>query len=315
MLYDPIPWSTSTAVDAAIALLMIGVNLFVFIEFFPRDGSKPRLSRAILVGFVLAASAGLWATILTAVVTQSFNGWTVALFGVNIMMMSPFIWAISLFLRASTKKVRGRSWAWPVLLGTSLTFNELLMGATFVAGLNGTTALFPGGPAGLAVAFAQSVSNVWFFWAMLGNMVALLYWVPLPTAERTVWLGLALSAAVGPWVLPDPIVGALGMGGVMLLTFLVVLRELSRPAPASPIYLSTVTKVAVGFTAMVVGEAVSLALAPASWSGVFFAAAAFAVMAIEVALLIRRLIHPAFRLSASGSPGPGVPSQNAPVSG
>ena len=101
----------------------------------------------------------------------------------------------------------------------------------------------------------------------------------------------------------------------MLLTFLVVLRELSRPAPASPIYLSTVTKVAVGFAAMVVGEAVSLALAPASWSGVFFAAAAFAVMAIEVALLIRRLIHPAFRLSAPGAPGPGVPSQNAPVSG
>ncbi len=315
MVYDPIPWSASTAVDASIAILMIGVNLFVFVEFFPRDGSKPRLSRAILVGFVLAASAGLWATVLTAVVTQSFNGWTVALFGVNIMMMSPFIWAISLFLRASTKKVRGRSWAWPALLGTSLTFNELLMGATFVAGLNGTAALFPGGPVGLAVAFAQSVSNVWFFWAMLGNMVVLLYWVPLPPAERAVWLGLAATAAVGPWVLADPIVGALGMGAVMLITFLVVLRELSRPTPASPIYLSSVTKVAVGFAVMVAGEALSLLFAPASWSGVFFAGAAFGVMAIEVALLIRRLIHPAFRPASARAPGSGAAPQSVPASG
>jgi hypothetical protein len=314
VVYDPIPWSASTAVDASIALLMIGVNLFVFIEFFPRDGSKPRLSRAILVGFVLAASAGLWATVLTAVVTQSFNGWTVALFGVNLMMMSPFIWAISLFLRASTKKVRGRSWTWPALLGASLTFNELLMGATFVAGLDGTAVLFPGGLAGLAVAFAESVSNVWFFWAMLGNMVVLLYWVPLPAPERTVWLGLAATAAVGPWVLADPLVGALGMGGVMLLTFLLILREFSRPAPPSPIYLSTVTKVAAGFAVMVAGEALSLLLAPSPWSGVFFAAAAFGVMVVEVALLIRRLIHPAFRPSVPSTAGPGMASQSPPVS-
>jgi hypothetical protein len=302
-VYVPFPLSYQTGVYAAIAIAMILVNLFVFVEFFPRRGGRPRLSRAILVGFVLVASAGLWATVLTAVLTQSFNGWTVALFGVNIMMMSPFVWATSLFLRASTRRVRGKSWLWPVLLASSITGNEVLMGATFVAGIAGVGALYTGGLTGLAQALASSVSNVWFFWAMMGNMVVLLYWVELPRAERWVWLGLASTSAVGPWVLAEPAVGAAGMGVVMLATLLVVVHELRKPTPASPVYLATVTKVAVGFAVMAVGAAASLVLSALPGSGFFFAAAAVSVMIFEVALLIRRVIYrPA--TAALGTVGP-----------
>ncbi len=303
-MYVPFPLSTQTALYAGIAIAMILVNLFVFIEFFPRQGGRPRLSRAILVGFVLVASAGLWATVLTAVVTQSFDGWTVALFGVNIMMMSPFVWATSLFLRASTRRVKGKSWLWPVLLASSITGNEVLMGATFVAGIAGVGVLYSGGLAGFAQALASSVSNVWFFWAMMGNMFVLLYWVELPRAERLVWLGLASTSAAGPWVLAEPVVGAVGMGVVMLATLLVVVRELRKPLPTSPVYLATVTKVSVGFAVMVAGAAASLVLSGIPGSGIFFAVAVVSVMIFEVSLLIRRVIYrPAkARVGTAGPP-------------
>ena len=223
---------------ALIAALMAGGNAYVFVEFFPRSGGVPNLGRAILIAGLLFSSFCLWLAVAWAVTTPSVGSWIAVFLGMNTMMVVVGVWFIAVFLRAEEKFVARGSVLWPVGLSLLVVANELFMGASFVAGLQGAQALVaPNTPYALS-AFTASVNSVWFFWTMLGNLVLLIVWLPLPPTDQRTLIGLSAIAAIGPWVLWDPgvgLVGVLALGGLVILQARGAFPRIAAGAPSKRI--------------------------------------------------------------------------------
>ncbi|MFZ0830416.1 MAG: hypothetical protein WCB18_07910 [Thermoplasmata archaeon] len=270
-----------------LAVLMVGGNLFIISRLFPRHGPRPTLATAILLLGILLMSMALWFSGIYAVLSPG-DASTVSVFiALNSMMAVVGLWAISLLFRAGTKPLPAHGLLWPLGFALLIVGNELLMGLTFVLAQVGPAPYAAQGWAGLAAVVGDAAESAWFFWAMLVTMTVLVSWLPLSRRERTLLYGFAAAAAVGPWVVPDPVVGAVGMAVVMVATFAFLARDLwSWPAPILR-YLWTGLGVAGGFLAMVGAEALAFLLRGSVWTSVPFGLTSFVVMTAEFFLLAR----------------------------
>ncbi|MCI4347233.1 MAG: hypothetical protein L3J97_01275, partial [Thermoplasmata archaeon] len=137
-------------------------------------------------------------------------------------------------------------------------------------------------------------------------------WLPLSRAERVLLYGFAAASAVGPWVVPDPVAGAVGMAVVMSLTFAVLAQELWAHRFPTPRYLWTAFGVAAGFLAMVAGEALSYAVRGSTMASVPFGLVAFVVMGAELFILSRWALATGPQVASTTAPA--VPRPEASVS-
>ncbi|MCI4351876.1 MAG: hypothetical protein L3K14_00585 [Thermoplasmata archaeon] len=299
-----------------LAGLMVGGNLYFVVRLFPRNRSTPTLATAILVLGLLLMSMGLWFSGIYAVVRPG-DASTVSVFiAVNSMMAVVGIWAISLLFHAGQKHLPPRGFLWPLTFALLIVGNELLMGVTFVLAQVRPAAYAVHGWTGLAAVVGDAVSSVWFFWAMLATMTFLVTWLPLTHVERMLLYGFAAASAVGPWVVSDPVVGAVGMAVVMTVTFAFLARQLWTGSFATSRYLWTGFGVAAGFLAMVGGEALTYGIRGSVGAAAPFGLSSFVVMTAEVLLLARW----AWTAGASGppnlvraiAPSSGTPSSTLP---
>ena len=274
---------------ALLAALMLGVNLWVFLLFFPRraDQGPPKLSRAILVAFFLAASPLFWVGAFIALVTPSAATDELILLGMGVMMAAPGIWVIGAALPVGERPIRRDNRAWPALLAVAIVVNELLMGLVFVVATAAPGAALLVTGSDLIGAFAIATNSVWFFWAMLANMVIFLFWVPLGRDERAVLLALAASAAVGPFVAVAPLVGLVGMAAAMTVAFVILFESLARRATVSPRLMWTVLGVAGAFTGMAASQLYFVLVPRSVDAGFPFALFTVLMMAAELYLVAR----------------------------
>jgi hypothetical protein len=278
------PW---VPVYALLAGLMVAGNLFVILRLFPRGRKQPTLATGILLLGILLMSMGLWFAGIYAVISPG-DASTVSVFiAVNSMMAVAGIWAISLLFRAGLKPLPPCGLRWPLGFALLIVGNELLMGLTFVLAQVGPAYYTALGGSGLSVAVGDAGTSAWFFWAMLATMAGLITWLPLPRPERTVLYGFAAASAVGPWVVPQPVVGAVGMALVMGVTFALLAQELWRTPRPTPRYLWTALGVASGFLAMLAGEAAAYVLRGTTVSSVPFGLISVLAMAVELIVLFR----------------------------
>ena len=187
-------------------LMLLG-NGYVVIRLFPRAGGRPTLADAtILIGILLMAM-GLWFALIYAILDPGSASEVSVFIALNSMMGVVGCWAIALFLRAEAKPMAGPRWQWPGVFALLLVSNEFLMGVAFVLGEAGPSQYASEGWAGLATLVGDSVCSAWFFWAMLANMLLILYWLPMERPAKTALTGLAFTAAVGPWLVTAPLEG------------------------------------------------------------------------------------------------------------
>jgi hypothetical protein len=288
---------------ALIAALMASGNAYVFVEFFPRAGGLPNLGRAVLIAGLLASSFSLWLAVAWAVVQPSVGSWIAIFLGMNSMMVALGVWFIAIFMRAEERFVAPGSTMWPFGLALLVIANELLMGTSFVAGLGGPSTLSSGTAPFVLTAFTASVNSVWFFWAMLGNLVLLVLWLPLPRSDQVPLIALTSVAAIGPWVLWWPVVGS---AGVVALAALVALGAHGR-LPASWLPPAASTRVARGVTygAVAFGAAALVAaLWPTSpYAAFVWAFGAFTVLFLELVVLGHSALRDA-RAQTTSTPAP-----------
>jgi hypothetical protein len=270
-----------------VATLMVGGNIAVLLQFFPRNGSVPRVDRAILVTGLLGASTSTWVAVAESVLQPSWGAWLGVFLGMNTMMVAVGVWLVSLVFKTEDRSVNGRGWIWPVCLAGLLLVNEILMGTAFVGAEGGWSALMaPGGSIWVSV-FTSSVNSVWFYWAMLANMLFLILWIPLPRFDRVGYLGLASTAGVAPWVVLNSTAGAIGMTVIMSGVLLLLFWGLANQEAPSPSTLRTLFGVGAGFLVMVIGMLLFLSI-PRSPLGILaWASSSAAVMFGESLVLIR----------------------------
>lgn len=294
--------SMDLAVLLALAAGMVVFNLWVFLQFFPRRGGVPNLSRAMFVALILITSAMLWLSLLyDAQTADSDNGFIAILFGINIMMSTPFVWCAALILRANERTIDPEDLIWSTLLALIVVGNEILMGAVYEVWLYGYATVFPNGPWGAAVAFSDAVGSIWFTLAMVVNMAVLLYWLPIPAPRRHVLLGLAATSVATPWVVSDSPAGAVGMGVIMGLTVALAALGLRTEEGQTRVYARTVLGTMIGFAAMSFGAIVSLQASPAIWAPLPLTTTVVVVMLLELFFVAQG------SLSLGGAPTPDAP--------
>ena len=270
-----------------LAVLMVAGNVYILGSLFPRKGARASLATAILMLGLLLMSMALWLSGIYAVLLPG-QGSTVSVFiAVNSMMGVAGLWAISLLFRAGTKHLPAHGFLWPLAFALLIVGNELLMGLTFVLAQVGPAPFAAAGWPGLAAVVGDAAESAWFFWAMLVTMAFFVSWLPLARPERLLLYGFAATSAVGPWVVPNPIVGAVGMAVIMTVTFLVLARDLWRRPTPSLRFLWIGLGVAGGFLAMVGGEVLAYLLRGSVGEPVPFGLASFVVMTLEVFFLAR----------------------------
>ena len=287
-MIPPLPAASSwLLLYILLAFLMVGGNLYIIHQLFPRRGARPNLATAILLLGLLLMSMGLWFSGIYAVLSPG-DASTVSVFiAVNSMMAVAGIWAISLLFRAGIKPLPTQGTLWPLGFALLIVGNELLMGLTFVLAQVGAGTFSAEGWPGLAAVVGDAADSAWFFWAMLVTMAFMVTWLPFTRPERGLLYGFAAASAIGPWVVPDPVVGAVGMAVVMVATFSFLVLELWRRATPAPRFLWAGLGVSAAFLAMVGGEALAYLLSGSVWASVPFGLASFTVMVTEVFVLAR----------------------------
>jgi hypothetical protein len=274
-------------VFALLAALMVGGNVFVIVRVLPRNGARPTLATAILLLGILLMSMALWFSGIYAVLSPGQASTVSVFIAVNSMMAVVGLWAISLLFRAGIKHLPAHGFLWPLGFAMLIVGNEFLMGLTFVLAQEGPGPYGAAGWPGLAAVVGDAASSAWFFWPMLVTMTFLVTWLPFSRPERRLLYGFAAASAIGPWVVPDPVVGAVGMAVVMVTTFAFLARDLwRRPVPTAR-YLWAGLGITAGFLTMVGGEALSYILRSSAWASFPFGLASFVVMTVELFVLAR----------------------------
>jgi hypothetical protein len=267
---------------ASIAVLMVVFQLALLYLFLPRraDPVRPRLSRAILIAYVLPATALMWAVIPGAVLRPSYTSWFLAIQAMMVPMPAPFFWMMSQLARAEERPIDRTGATWPLLLAGAAIFNEALMGYAFAAIAGAGSLQDP------ATAFALSVNSPWFAASMVLTMAGLIVWVPGPRWERGALAGLAASALVGPLWLLDPILGAAAMAAIMTATLLVLAFGLTSGVGIAPSARRFAYGIAGAFAAMTVAGVLSAAVPGVGTDGLPIAAVGLVVMLLEAAYLL-----------------------------
>lgn len=209
-----------------LAVGMIAVNLYVFRELFAVPSRPPR-SSFVFGTSVMVAQAVLWFGVAYYLFLPSVGGFV--LFGVATQfMMVPFgIWFISLVLRQSLKSIDGDSLRWPLVFAVLLLGTEFGMSLAFAA-----LAPTPVGLGGPVRDLLAPMTTLWFFWPMAATM-ALLWYLARPTGSLRVGIyALTALSFAGPWVIEQPVAGAIGAGLIMAVGLAAVLYPWPIPLPA-----------------------------------------------------------------------------------
>lgn len=278
----PLGVTASLAPFAAIAILMIGIAIFVFGKVLPANGRPPLVTQMTLALAVLGSgSVLLLALVFVFLNSDGTSAWTFVLLAFNFMMVGPAgLWFIGLVV-FQDRRIGARDWTWPVALAAMTTGSEVLMG--FLFALGGETTILPG-----AATVALGLSSVWFFWSMAAIMGALVLWAPLARIERYALVALTLSAVIGPWVTSYPTVGGVAMTALMAGIFAYLLRALSSHAVVRPDEVGLLIGLAVAFLAMAVAGLGLVASNGGEVAVLAFGAVMALVMTVEIAYLLRR---------------------------
>ena len=269
---------------AIVAASMVVVELYILIQLLPRSNGPPTLTRMLLGCSVLLGSAGLLMALLAEFTNPTYDSYTAILWAFNFMMMGPpGLWIIGVMIYRD-RRVDPTGWVWPVTIALLATLAEVLMGVLFSVGAGDLGAV----PAVLAA----SLASIWFLWSMGAAMVALIVWIPLPVAVRSLLVGLAAASFVAPWVTAAPLIGALLMTGVMGTTFLVALLILNSGSLAIGSHWTLSYGVFGGFLAMDL-TAIGVAMAPTSMPAILgFGLVVAGTMTLEMTILLREAYVP-----------------------
>jgi len=261
---------------------MVIFQLSLLYLFLPRrtEPARPRLSRAILIAYVLPATALMWAVIPGAVLRPSYTSWFFAIEAMMVPMPAPFFWMMSQLARAEERPIDRVGPTWPLLLSAAAVFNETLMGYAFAAIAGAPSLERP------ATAFALSVNSPWFAASMILTMTGLIVWIPRPAWERGALAGLAAASVVGPLWLLDPVIGAVAMGATMVPTLLIVVYGLVSARTGDRLSSRFVYGIGAALVGMT-GAGLASATVPSLGSiGLPFAAVGILVMLAEGAYLL-----------------------------
>jgi hypothetical protein len=266
---------------AVVALSMIVVTIFVLAMLMPRDRAPIALTTMTIgVAALAGGSVLLTALLFVFIDPNGTTAWTWVLVSFNFMMMFPAgLWFVSL-IAFEDRKVDWHSWVWPASIGFVIVGSEMLMGVLFAVG--GGNA-----PATVTAAAALGLSSLWFDWSMGVVMLALLLWLPIGGLLRGSLGALTAAAFLAPWVVATPLVGAAGMGALMVAVFLLLYRYLGRAGPIRAADLRVVLGLAAAFAAMVASQ-VAVVADPGSYAAALtFGSVMAAVMGSEVAVVLR----------------------------
>jgi hypothetical protein len=278
----PLSVNASLAPFAAIALMMIGITIFVFGKVMPSDGRPPLITQLSLALAVIGGGSVLLLSLVFVFLSNDpTSAWTFVLLAFNFMMMGPAgLWFIGLIVFRD-RRVGARDWTWPVAFGVLTTGSEVLMGFLFALGSE-TSAL------SVLDTLALGVSSVWFFWSMAAIMAALLLWAPLAPIERYALVALTLSAVIAPWVTSYPVIGGAAMTALMVGIFGYLLWALGRPNVARLDDVGLLVGLGVAFVAMA-GTGLGLVVTGGAPGAVLaFGSVMAVVMTVEIAYLLRR---------------------------
>jgi|HubBroStandDraft_1064217.scaffolds.fasta_scaffold00275_18 hypothetical protein len=278
----PLGVNASLAPFAAIAIMMIGITIFVFGKVMPSDGRPPLITQlALALAVIGGGSVLLLSLVFVFINPDGTAAWTFVLLAFNFMMMGPAgLWFIGLIVFRD-RRVGAREWTWPVAIAAMTTGSEVLMGFLFALGNEGST--LP-----VLNTLARGVSSVWFFWSMAAIMAALVVWAPLARFERNALVGLTLSAVVGPWVTSYPVVGGAAMtvlmGGLFgYLIWAIVRRDVVRNDD-----FGLLSGLGAAFLAMTIAGLSLVVTSGAPGSVLAFGGVMAVVMSVEIAYLLRR---------------------------
>ncbi|MGI0155375.1 MAG: hypothetical protein ACREDE_04490 [Thermoplasmata archaeon] len=274
--------TASLAPFAAIAILMIGITIFVFGKVLPADGRPPLVTQmALALAVIGGGSVLLLSLVFVFLNPDGTTAWTYVLLAFNFMMMGPAgLWFIGLVV-FQDRRVRVQDWSWPVALALITVGSEVLMGFLFaVGGESGVAAVLP--------TLALGVSSVWFFWSMAAIMTALIVWAPLARVERLALVALTLSAVIGPWVTSFPVVGGLAMTVLMVAVFGTLVRAMSTRALVRPQEVGLLIGLAVAFLATAVAGLALVATNGSAAAVLAYGTVMAVVMSVEIAYLVRR---------------------------
>ncbi len=269
-----------------LALMIVG-NVYVVARLFPR-GSHPLTLADItfLLGLLLMAM-GLWFALIYAAIDPSGASEISVFIALNSMMAVVGCWLLALFLRAETMRPAKGGWTWPLIFTALFVGNEFLMGVAFVLFQTGPGYFQAAGWTGLATLSGAAATSAWFYVAMLANMLALVLWLPLDPASRSVLLGFSLTAALGPLVASDPPLG-IAATGVLMVGVLLVMARARRLGPLTVEYGRTLLVVWGAFALMGLGEGGVLTGASSPWGLVALGLSGMAAMTLELVVLTRR---------------------------
>ena len=284
---------------------MASVEVFVLWRVLPRGGEAPRLSTLVFAASVLLGSAGFLLALLWSYSFPGLNSATILLAASGIGMgFPPGLWMIATVV-ARDRRIDLRDRRWPFLLAGTTLGSELLMGVAF-AGLGGA-------PTDLAGWIGTSLTSPWYLGSMAAAMLALLLVVPVESPSQWALGGLAASGLAAPWVLWDPIVGALLLSAAMVPALGAVVAVASRGRPGIGA-LRTVSGVLAGFGVMGVAAILGGTGLFAVGAPVPFGIAMTTVMGAELLFLVdrgfrgaRRWPEPRDAGPAAGTIGVGAP--------
>jgi len=262
---------------ALVAIPMVVVEVYLLTQLVPRSGPPPTLTRMLIAGSALLGSAGLLMALLYVILSPNYSTYTAVFWAFNFMMMAPLgFWVIGVVLLRD-RPMNPRNPLWPVLVALLATTAEILMGVLFTVGASNLYSLVP--------VMAGTFTTVWFLWSMVAAMAAMLVWIPLERSLRLPLVGLTLSGGVAPWVVVDPLLGAVLMTVAMLVTFaLVAYLSWETPAGEGP-GLRFSAAIVLSFLAMSVAGYL-VALAPGATMTLTFGSVMAMVMTGEFAFIL-----------------------------
>ncbi|HTW40085.1 MAG TPA: hypothetical protein VMF04_04440 [Thermoplasmata archaeon] len=278
----PLGVNASLAPFAAIAIMMIGVTIFVFGKVMPSDGRPPLITQlALALAVIGGGSVLLLSLVFVFISTDQTSAWTFVLLAFNFMMMGPAgLWFIGLVIFRD-RRVAVRDWTWPVAIAVMTTGSEVLMGFLFALGNEST-------PLPVLNTLALGVSSVWFFWSMAAIMAALVLWAPLARVERYALVGLTLSAVIGPWVTSYPIVGGAAMTALMGGLFAYLIWAIAHWSRVRIDDLGLLGGLGAAFLAMAMAGLFLVVSDGTPVSVLAFGSVMAVVMSVEIAYLLRR---------------------------